>query len=104
MATSKKIKIKESLLEQLRLKGADKEVFSSLIDDYMKFYDTKEKLLADIKKRGISFKDYSAAGKPMMKQNPSTKEVVAVSAQMLKILDQLGITTGQVIADDDDTM
>lgn len=100
MATSK-LKVKASLLEQLRLLGADKPVFVSLVDDYMKLWATKEKLLKDIEARGISFTDYSAAGKQMMKQNPSTKEVVAVSSQMLKILEQLNISTTSIIAEDE---
>lgn len=103
MATLK-LKVKESLLEQLRLKGADKPVFVSLVEDYMKLWATKEKLLVDIKKRGIFFEDNSAAGKQMKKQNPSTKEVIAVNSQMLKILDQLRITTDDIAADDDDVM
>lgn len=100
MATSK-LKVKTSLIEQLSRLGADKPVFVSLVDDYMKLWATKEKLLKDIEKRGISFEDYSASGKKMMKQNPSTKEVVAVSSQMLKILEQLNISTTTVITDDE---
>lgn len=99
-----KKQVKESLLEQLKRKSADIEVFKSLIDDYMKLWDTKEKLLKDIAKRGISFTDFSSTGNMMQKQNPSTKEAVAVSAQMLKILDQLKISTDKLIADDDETM
>lgn len=99
-----KSEVKNSLIEQLERKGADVAVFKSLIDDYMKLWDTKEKLLKDIKKRGISFEDFSSTGKRMQKQNPSTKEAVAVSAQMLKLLDQLGITTEKIIADDSDRM
>ncbi len=100
MAVSKS-KVKTSLLEQLRLLQADKPVFLSLVDDYMKLWTTKEKLLKDIATRGISFEDYSANGKLMMKQNPSTKEVVAVSSQMLKILEQLHISTTTLIAEDE---
>lgn len=103
VAISKK-QVKESLIDQLERKGANIQVFRSLVEDYMKLWDTKEALLKDIKKRGISFSDYSSAGKPMVKQNPSTKEVVAVNAQMLKILAQLDITTGNLIGDDDDVM
>lgn len=100
MAVSKS-KVKASLLEQLSLLQADKPVFLSLVDDYMKLWATKEKLLKDIETRGISFEDYSASGKRMMKQNPSTKEVVAVSSQMLKILEQLNISTTSLIAEDE---
>lgn len=96
-----KTKVKESLIEQLRLLGADKPVFLSLVDDYMRLWSTKEKLLKDIEKRGICFEDNSAAGKKMMKQNPSTKEVVAVNTQMLKILERLGISPSTIIAEDE---
>lgn len=100
---SKKI-VKESLIEQLIRKGADVAVFKSLIDDYVRLWETKERLLKDIKTRGIFFEDYSSAGKKMQKQNPSTKEAVLVNAQMLKILDQLEITTEKIISDDSDVM
>lgn len=96
--------VRQSLIDQLRRKNADVEVFMSQVEDYMKLWDLKEKLAKDIKQRGITFKDSSSYGVPMVKQNPSTKELIAVSAQMLKILAQLNISTDKIIADDDDTM
>lgn len=108
MADSKKkltkSAVKNSLIEQLKRKNADVEVFLSQVEDYMKLWSLKEKLIKDINQRGINYKDYSSSGTPMMKQNPSNKEVVAVSAQMLKILAQLNISTEKIIADDEDIM
>ena len=91
MATAKSIK--ESLEKQLVLKGANTEFFKDLIQDYVSFWSIKNKLKADIKKRGINYQDVSSAGKMMWKSNPSVKELVGVNRQMLCILNELNLTT-----------
>ena len=99
----KRTDILESLREQLRKKEADISVFSDLLDDYMALYDIKKKLKTDIKKRGVSYETTSASGKAtIVKQNQSVKDLVAVSKQMLTILDKLELTTDKTIKDDGD--
>lgn len=88
-----KTKIEESLRKQLRAKGADVAHFEDLICDYMIFYDTKKMLQKDIKTRGVSYETSSASGHPIMKQNQSVKDLVAVNKQMLTILDKMHLTT-----------
>lgn len=85
--------IKESLLHQLILKGADVDLFVGLVDEYVKFWELSKKYDKDIRQRGITYVEKSAAGVPMTKNNPSVKEKVAVNKQMLAILAQLKITT-----------
>lgn len=85
--------LKESLIEQLVLMGADIEVFTDLIDKYMRFWDIAKALEQDIKKRGVTYTDKSSVGVEMQKNNPSIKELVAVNRQMLIILQQLNIKT-----------
>ena len=98
-------KIKESLTLQLQGKGAKIAHFESLIDDYIFFFETKKKLQADIKKRGVAFETMSASGKPITKQNQSIKDLVAVNKQMLMILDKMKLTvdepTGEETEEDD---
>ena len=86
--------VKASLLMQLQAKGVDHEHFKSLIDDYMRMWDVKEKLSKDIRDRGVVYKDFSSVGIEMMKNNPSTKELLGVNRQMLSTLRELGLTTG----------
>lgn len=91
-AQSKK-KIKESLIKQLETKGADAAHFYDQIDDYMHLYDVKKQLIADIKKRGVSYETLSASGVKIVKQNQSVKDLIATNKQMLNILEKLGLTT-----------
>lgn len=97
-----KKKIQESLELQLWKKGAKIECFQDLICDYMNLYDIKKALQKDIKARGISYETTSASGYPIVKQNQSVKDLVAVGKQMLLILDKLGLTTGEIVPDSDE--
>jgi hypothetical protein len=98
-------RIKESLLEQLEMKGADMDHFVDLVEDYMSLWDVKNDLLEDIKKRGVMYKDFSSVGIEMMKNNPSVRELVGINRQMLSILKDLDINTKTVARfNDDDEM
>lgn len=88
-------KIKNSLMTQLKTKGANVAHFEDLIGDYLVFYDTKKKLQQDIEERGVSFETTSASGHPIVKQNQSVKDLVAVNKQMLVILDKMHLTTDE---------
>lgn len=90
-----------SLIEQLKMRGADIDVFISQIGDYMELWDIKEKLAEDIKTRGVVYSDVSSVGVEMQKNNPSTKEIVNISRQMLAILKQLNLSIDNVITVDD---
>lgn len=96
--------IKRSLEDQLWKKGANIECFEDLICDYMSLYDIKKELKADIKKRGVAYETTSASGFPIVKQNQSVKDLVAVNKQMLMILDKLKLTTDTADAGCDDEL
>jgi phage terminase small subunit len=101
----KKIKradILTSLKKQLALKGAALSHYEDLLSDYMELYDVKNKLVRDIKKRGVTYQDYSAAGKLIWKNNPSVKELTGVSRQMLAILKELKLSTDEAGGEVDD--
>lgn len=98
----KKGDVRESLIEQLKEKGADVACFSDLIEDYMKLWNIKNKLVTDINKRGVVYEDVSSVGITMKKNNPSVKEIVNVNRQMLSILEKLGISTEKCVASGDD--
>lgn len=89
--------IRESLLKQLWKRGADVEFLEDVIDDYMKLYEIKERLNEDIVKRGINYEEPAAnTGRPIVKPNPSVRDLATTSRQMLIILKNLGLTAEQV--------
>ena len=103
--TEKKRSVEAAILQQLQKKGASEAHFMDLVKDYMAFYEIKEKLERDIKKRGISYKEPSASkGIEITKQNPSVKDLIMVNRQMLAILDRLQITTEKTISEEDEEL
>lgn len=99
MASAKKIK--ESLIKQLEDKGANVEHFLSLVDDYIWYWNQEKAMQKDIKEIGFRFKTTSASGYPTEKENPSVKNAVTYNKQKLAILKELGLTTDNVVIDDD---
>ncbi|MGN0488050.1 MAG: hypothetical protein ACI4HO_02175 [Ruminococcus sp.] len=100
----KRSDIVNSLKEQLRIRGADISCFLDLINDYGDLWNIKNKLIRDIKKRGVTYEDVSSVGVPMTKNNPSTKELVCVNRQMLSILEKLNLSTNNCGTDVDDEL
>lgn len=96
MATKKGKLIRESLLIQLRSKGAETDHFVALIDDYVNYYETVQKMKRDIRRKGITYPAVSAAGKEYEKDNPCVKQLPQYTRAMLAILKELGLTTDNV--------
>ena len=88
---SKKNEIKKDLLDQLERNGVYGKHYLNLIDDYMSLWDIKNKLIKDIKKRGVSVYWCNGGGQEGYKKNESIAELNKTNAQMLKILSELGL-------------
>lgn len=88
-----KTEVKESMLKRLAAMGADQPHYADLVGDYIALWDIKEKLIKDVRKRGVTYKDVSSVGVEMQKNNPSTKELIGVNRQMLSILEKLNLVT-----------
>lgn len=105
---AKRTDVEKSLRTQLKAKGAEVCHFEDLVTDYLAFWTIKNKLQADIRRRGVSYEDYSATGTRMQKNNPSVKELMGVNRQMLALLKELGLSVDSVKAvggtDDDPEM
>lgn len=97
-------KIKESLIQQLKNKGANVDHFLSLVDDYVWYYEQEKDMQKDIKEKGRTYPGISASGKEYEKENPSVKNAVIYNKQKLAILKQLELTTDNVGSDNDDEM
>lgn len=97
----KRQSLRDSLLDQLRAKGADIRLYRSLIDDYC-FYDRQLKAMKrSIRDKGRTYSAVSAAGKEYEKDNPDVKNAALYSKLMLSILQQMDLTTDNVVNPDD---
>ena len=90
-------RVKDSLIEQLKSKGADVDIFTDQINDYMAMWDLKESLKADIEKNGLRMMYKTANGGKAEKDNPSVKQLPAVNKQMLMLLKQMEISTDNAV-------
>lgn len=86
-----KSEIKSDLLDQMERNGTVGKYYIDMVDDYMELYDTKKKLIKDIKVRGVSVYYNNGGGQQGYKKNDSVDQLLKVNQQMLKILAALGI-------------
>lgn len=95
--------IKTDLLDQLIRNGTAGKYYIDLVDKYMDFWDMENALIDDIKERGVVVSYDNGGGQRGNKKNDSIDQRIKVNAQMLKILDSLGIKpTGNYGGDDDE--
>ena len=94
-------KVKKDLLEQLERNGTCGEQYIDLVEDYMKMWDSKEVLQADIKFRGVNVKYDNGGGQIGIKKNDSIEQVLKVGKQMLTVLDYLDIKPSKQVGGDD---
>lgn len=89
--------VRKSLVEQLKAKGADIDLYKDQVNDYMMMWDLKEQLKDDIKENGLRMKYKAANGGSVEKDNPSVKQIPLINKQMLMLLKQLDISTDKVV-------
>ena len=85
-------KIKENLISQLKKRKADEEVYRDLVDDYVAMWNIKNKLIEDINTRGVQVKTFNSNGQEVYKKNDSIVELPKYNTQMLKLLNDLGLS------------
>ena len=89
--SGKRRKIYNSLKEQLELTDNYNDYTEDLLQDYLTMYDTKCMLAQDIEDRGVSLEYDNGGGQKGSKSNPSIDLMNRTNAQMLKLLDALGL-------------
>lgn len=104
MAKTTRAAIRQDLIDQLDRNGTTGKYYADLVDDYMRLWDAKNGLLADIKSRGVKAEVIMTGGFSNFKTNDSVPDLLKVNAQMLKILDNLGISPAQNGGGDDEDM
>lgn len=83
--------IKKGLIEQFKKNKISGDHYLDLINDYMAMWDIKNKLIKDIKDKGVSVKYQNGENQWGHKKNDSVGELNRINAQMLKVLDFLGL-------------
>ena len=107
MARISKTKIKQDLIDQLERRGVYGQQYLDLVNDYMALWDVKNALIKDIKERGVSVRYQNGKNQWGYKKNDSVSELTKVNAQMLRILQELGLRATDIDSagdDDDDEM
>ena len=91
--TKKQIRdgIKKDLQDQLERNRTRGKHFEDLVNDYLSLWEIKEKLIKDIKKKGVSIMYQHGKDQSGYKKNDSITELNKTHAQMLKILSELGL-------------
>lgn len=83
--------IRESMLHQLTEQGIDSEQNIDLVYDYVSLVGIKNKLTADIRKRGVTVEYDNGGGQKGVRKNDSCSQLISTNAQMLKILQHLNL-------------
>lgn len=83
--------IKDDLLKQLKENGLTRSYYISLVDDYMDLWDVKNELIAQIKEHGVMITYNNGGGQSGRKKNDCVPELTKLNAQMLKLLNELGL-------------
>lgn len=96
-------RIKQDLLDQLDRSGTVGTYYTDMVSDYIKLWDAKNLLIKDIEKRGVTVENITQAGKNL-KRNDSVVDLIKTNAQMLKLLNSLGISPAQIDGGADDEM
>ena len=95
-------KVKESLLEQLRLQNKTGKFYEDMVNDYMTYWNLKKELIKDIKDKGIRYKSINGNGIETEKPNESIQNLQKTTVTMLKILNDLNLREPMIEGDDED--
>ena len=98
---AKKNEVKNDLLDQLERNGIYGNHYIDLVDDYMALWDVKNKLIQDIKEKGVSIKYQNGDNQRGQKKNDSVRELTNVNNQMIKLLDALGLKASKLLDTED---
>ncbi len=79
------------IVDQLDRNGTFGEHYQDLVGDYMDMWITKCLLFRDIEERGVMVPYNNGGGQEGIKKNESVELSLKMNAQMLRLLNELGI-------------
>lgn len=98
-------RIREDLLNQLKLKKQNTSYYEDLVNDYIVMMQTRDKLQEDIKERGTLIEYNNGGGQTGLKKNDSVEQFNKICDRMIKHLEFLGIKPSEhIVGDDDDEL
>ena len=100
----KKIAIKEDLGNQLIAQNKFGKQFDDMIEDYLYFFELKERLKYDIDINGIRYPNTGGNGFTTYKPNESVERLQKTNGQMLKILQDLDLKAPDEDGEGDDLL
>ena len=89
-------RIEADLKKELDARKLHQAFYQSLLSDYVALWRIKEILIRDIEQRGAVVEYDNGGGQKGTRKNDSVSELVKISAQMLKILSELGLRGADV--------
>lgn len=98
---ARKIKIKTDLMKKLALDKKTQSYWSDLVNDYLTFWEIKEKLKTEIERKGamITIKNGSQI---FRKKSDAVVELPKIHKRMTDILEVLAINEDEVINPDEE--
>ena len=100
----KKEAIKEDLQNQLIAQNKFGKQFDDMIEDYLYFFELKERLKHDIDLNGIRYPNTGGNGFTTYKPNESVERLQKTNGQMLKILQDLDLKAPEEDGEGDDLL
>lgn len=100
----KKEAIKEDLQNQLIAQNKFGKQFDDMIEDYLYFFELKERLKHDINSNGIRYRWVGGNGFLTSKPNESVERLQKTNGQMLKILQDLDLKAPEEDGEGDDLL
>lgn len=97
---ARKMRIKSDLSKILKRDGKTGSHWSDLMDDYLAFWEIKEKLKTEISRNGVMI-NYKNGSQAFRKKNDAVVELPRIHKRMTEILEVLNIRA-DLIQDDDD--
>lgn len=91
--------IKEDLKDQLIDQNKLGHQYDDLLDHAVYLFELKDKLQNDINKNGIRIKSMTGNGYEKEEDNKSVDKLLKVSAQLMKILSELGLNEPKALED-----
>ena len=96
--------VRDSLIAQLKNRGADISVYNDLVDQYITNLQIIRDMKKDIKKRGLSFNTVSSTGKEYEKENPSVKALIMYQKTGIALLQAMNLSTEKCMNPEDDEL
>ena len=96
--------IREDLKNQLMTQNKFGKQFDDMVEDYLYFFELKERLKHDIDINGIRYKNTGGNGFSTYKPNESVERLQKTNGQMLKILQDLDLKAPEEDGDGDDLL